>query len=145
MCYTNTESLVRPEVNQAIDALEKMMVDNLPKAHCPLGHDFGDWLYVRKIILHAGSKITSRIHRWRHPFFILFGKVKIWQDDGESWRIIEAPYDGMTERGTRRVLDALEDTVFITVHYNPTNTTDLSELEDWIIEPHTNNLLTNET
>jgi hypothetical protein len=62
-----------------------------------------------------------------------------------GWRIIEAPYDGMTEPGTRRVLDVLEDTVFITVHYNPTNTEDLEELEEWIIEPHTNHLIQNET
>lgn len=144
MSSISTKSLVRPEVNQAIDQLEKIMVDNLPKQHFPLDHDFGDHLYIRKLILPAGSKVTSRVHKWRHPFFILFGKVKIWQDDGKGWRIIEAPYDGMTEQGTRRVLDVIEDTVFITVHYNPTNTTDLGELEDWVIEPHTNHLLNNE-
>lgn len=86
----------------------------------------------------AGSKVTSKIHKHRHPFFILFGKVKVWKDDGKGWEIIEAPFDGMTEPGTRRILDILEDTVWITVHYNPTNTQDLNELEDWIIEPHSN-------
>lgn len=91
----------------------------------------------------AGSKVTSKIHKYRHPFFILFGKVKVWQDDGRGWQIIEAPFDGMTEPGTRRILDVLEDTVWITVHYNPTNTQDLDELEDWVIETHENKLLTN--
>jgi hypothetical protein len=136
---------VRPEVNQAIDQLEKIMVDNLPPVHCPLKHDFGHHLYVRKIIMPAGSKVTSRIHRYRHPYFVLFGKVKVWKDDGRGWEIIEAPFDGMTEPGTRRVLDVLEDTVWITVHYNPTNTEDLDELEGWIIEPHINHLIQNET
>jgi hypothetical protein len=144
MCYTNTESLVRPIVNQAIDQLEIKMRELLLPGKFWLEHDFGDHLYVRKIIMPAGSKVTSKIHKYRHPYFILFGKVKVWKDDGKGWEIIEAPFDGMTEPGTRRVLDVLEDTVWITVHYNPTNTTDLGELEEWIIEPHTNHLLENE-
>jgi len=73
----------------------------------------------------------------------LFGKVKVWKDDGNGWQIIDAPFDGMTEPGTRRILDVLEDTVWITVHYNPTNTKDLDELEEWIIEPHNNPLVNN--
>jgi len=132
------ESLVRKEANAAIDRLEIAMLERLPPVSCPLKHDYGYHLYVRKIIMPAGSKVTSKIHKHRHPFFILFGKVKVWKDDGKGWEIIEAPFDGMTEPGTRRILDVLEDTVWITVHYNPTNTQDLNELEDWIIEPHSN-------
>lgn len=132
------ESLVRKEANAAIDRLEIAMLERLPPVSCPLKHDYGHHLYVRKIIMPAGSKVTSKIHKHRHPFFILFGKVKVWKDDGMGWEIIEAPFDGMTEPGTRRILDILEDTVWITVHYNPTNTQDLNELEDWIIEPHSN-------
>lgn len=134
-------SLVRNEVNQAMDALEMALLDRFPQIECPLKHDFGDHLYMRQIIMPRGAKITSKTHKHRHPYFVLYGKAKVWKDDGQGWQIIEAPHYGWTDPGTRRVLDILEDTVWITVHYNPTNTEDLSELEEFIIEPHTNNLL----
>lgn len=135
--------LIRPEANKAIDALEVALLDHFPeKMKEFLKHDFGFHLYVRKIIMPKGSKVTSKIHKHRHPYFILIGKVRVWID-GKGWEILEAPFDGMTEPGTRRVLEVLEDTYWITVHYNPTNTEDLSELEEFIIEPHTNNLLNN--
>lgn len=133
-------SLVRAEVNQAMDALEVALLDRFPQIDCPLKHDFGSYLYIRKIIMPAGSKVTSKIHKHRHPFFMLLGKARVWLD-GVGWQTIEAPYDGMTEPGTRRVLDIIEDTLWITVHHNPTNTQNLEELEEWIIEPHTNKLL----
>jgi quercetin dioxygenase-like cupin family protein len=144
MCYTNTESLVRPEVNDCIDALEGALLDRYQKADFPLAHTFMPGMYMREIFMAAGSKITSRIHKFRHPFFVLRGKVRVWQD-GKGWELIEAPHCGITEPGTRRVLDVIEDCNWITIHSNPDDTEDLEEIEARIIEHHTNNLLTNET
>jgi len=134
------ESIVRPEVNDAIDALEDALLQNFPSVVCPLKHEFGDNLYIRKIIMPAGSRVTSKIHKHRHPFFVLVGKVKVWTAE-KGWEVIEAPFDGITEPGTRRVLHVLEDTYWITVHSNPNDTRDLKELEEWVIEPHENQLL----
>lgn len=138
------QSLVRKEANDAIDALEVALLEKYTKVDCPLAHTFMPGMYMREIFMPAGSKITSRIHRYRHPFFVLSGKVNVWQDDGKGWRLIEAPYCGITEPGTRRVLDVIEDCNWITIHGNPNDTEDLEEIEDRIIEPHTNHLLDNE-
>lgn len=144
MCYTNTESLVRPEVNDCIDALEAALLERYPKIECPLNHSFGDGLYVREIFMPAGSKLTSKIHKKRHPYFVMQGKVNVWID-GKGWQLIEAPFFGWTNPGTRRVLDVIDDTFWITCHANPDDTEDLEIIEQRIIEPHTNNLLANET
>lgn len=133
-------SLVRKEANDAIDKLELALLQRYSKIECPLNHTFADQIYIREIFMAAGSKITSKIHRFRHPFFVLKGSANIWLD-GIGWQYISAPYFGVTERGTRRVLDIIEDMNFITVHSNPNNTEDLDEIEESIIEEHINPLL----
>lgn len=133
-------SLVRDEVNRSMDALEVALLNHFPSIDCPLKHDFGEHIYMRQIIMPKGARVTSKIHKHRHPYFVLYGKAKVWID-GKGWEEIEAPHYGMTEPGTRRLLIILEDMLWITVHHNPTNTQNLEELEEWIIEPHTNNLL----
>jgi hypothetical protein len=143
MCYTNTESLIRPEVNEAIDNLEAVLLDNFNKIDCPLNHSFGDGLYVREIFMPKGSKVTSKIHKKRHPYFIMQGSVNVWIH-GLGWQVVNAPYFGWTNPGTRRVIDVLEDTFWITVHDNPTDTQDLWEIEQRIIEAHDNPLIDNE-
>lgn len=137
---SESRSLVRDEANAAIDALEAALLSRYPKIDCPLNHSFGDQLYLREIFMPKDSKITSRIHKKRHPFFVMKGKVRVWVD-GRGWQLIEAPYFGWTEPGTRRVLDVLEDTFWITCHANPDDTEDLEIIEERIIEKHDNPLL----
>jgi len=96
---------------------------------CPLKHTFCDGLYVREIFMPAGLRITSKIHKIKHPFFVLKGKCVVWTEDGEQ--IIEAPYQGVTEVGTKRAIIVLEDCVWITCHV--TNETDLEKIEEQII------------
>lgn len=142
MCYSNRQSLVRDEANEAIDKLESMLLQRFPGIDCPLEHTFMPGLYMRQIFMPKGSKITSKIHKHRHPFFVLKGSVKVWLD-GHGWQLIQAPYKGITESGTRRVLDVLEDTIWVTVHSNPDDTEDLSIIEERVIEEHDNELLNN--
>jgi hypothetical protein len=144
MSSTKKNSLVRDEANAAIDALEAALLDRYPKIDCPLNHSFGDQLYVREIFMPAGCKVTSKIHKKRHPYFVMQGKVRVWTD-GAGWQLIEAPFFGWTNPGTRRVLDVIDDTFWITCHANPDDTEDLEVIEKRIIEPHHNHLLSNET
>lgn len=142
MCYPNRQSLLRDEANTAIDVLEVALLDRFNKIDCPLEHTFMPGMYMRTILMKAGSKITSKIHKYRHPFFVMQGSVRVWID-GKGWGLIKAPFKGITEPGTRRVLDVLEDTIWVTVHSNPDDTEDLSIIEEMVIETHENKLLTN--
>ena len=105
---------------------------------CPLIHRFTPGLYVREIFNPAGAIIVTKKHRTEHPFVVSKGRVMVYTD-GEGWREVRAPHCGITKPGTRRVIVALEDTIWMTFH--PTTLTDPIEIEKEIIEPYTNPLL----
>lgn len=133
-----SELELNKEVSE-IDQLEKVMLDNFPMVECPLTHRFTDGLYVREIFMPAGSLITSKIHKTQHQYFVLKGKVMVWVDGEEQ--IIEAPYIGITEPNTQRVLYVVEDCIWATSHPNPDNET-VEQIEERILEKHENILLT---
>ncbi len=128
-------------INHSIDELEAVMLDNFPVIDCPVTNRFTDGLYVREIFMPAGAFITSKIHKTQHQFFILKGKAQVWIDGVEH--VLEAPYIGVTEPGTRRVLYILEDTIWATSHPNPDNET-LEQLEERIIQKNDNPYLTDD-
>ena len=118
-----------------IDELEAVMVDNFPIVDCPVTHHFTEGLYVREIFMPAGMLITSKIHKTQHQYFVMKGKCIVWIDGIEH--IIEAPYIGVTEPNTRRVLYILEDCIWATTHTNENNET-VAQIEERIIEKHDN-------
>lgn len=126
--------------NDRIDELEKVMVDNFKPGEFPLKHTFLDGVYIREIFMPKGSFITSKIHKTRHPFVVKEGVVSVWINGGKEV-LISAPFEGITEPGTRRILYVHEDTTWVTLHLNPDNE-DLEQIEDRIIEKHENLLLT---
>lgn len=97
----------------------------------PLKHTFGDGCYVRQITMAKGMLITSKIHKFDHPYFVLTGECSVVTDD--KIVRIKAPYWGMTKAGTKRILYIHEETVWVTVHV--TDSTDLKEIEGQIIAP----------
>ena len=44
---------------------------------CPLKHEYADGCYIRQIFMPKGTIITSKIHKVRHPYFILTGEVNV--------------------------------------------------------------------
>lgn len=134
-------SLARPEANAAIDAVEMVLREKFDPVECPLHHSFTKGMYIREIVMATGSRVTSKIHKERHPFFVMKGKANVWVD-GKGWELIEAPYFGFTEPGTRRVLHILETCHWVTVHHNPDDGEDLQVIENRIIEKHENIFLT---
>lgn len=118
---------------ERINALEQKMAGMFPPAECPVTHAFTPGLYMREIFMPAGTLLTSKIHKTEHPYVILSGKVSVWIGEGEEV-LLEGPYVGVTKPGTRRVLYIHEDTRWITFH--PTEETDLTVIEQKLIEPH---------
>lgn len=97
--------------------------------NCPLRHSFADGCYVREIFLPKGTLVVGKIHKHSHPNFIMFGKVVVVTEEGKS--IINGPRSLISPAGTKRVVLALEDTVWVTVHV--TEKTNLEEIEEEII------------
>ena len=90
----------------------------------PLKHTFTPGLYTRQITMPKGAIVVSRIHLHEHPFIISKGKVLVY--DGRSTTLYEAPYQGVTKPGTKRLLFIFEDTVWTTFHV--TNHSTLEEV-----------------
>ena len=92
-------------------------------------HTFVDGAYIRQITMLAGAILTSKIHKIKHPYFVLSGECTVLSEDGLC-RIM-APYWGVTEPGIKRLIYVHKETVWVTVH--ATDSTDLSIIEDEVI------------
>jgi len=77
-------------------------------------HNFADGQYIRQIVMPKGLLVTTKIHAKNHPFFIMKGEASIYSNNGVER--IKAPFHGITEAGTKRVLYIHEECTFITVH-----------------------------
>lgn len=129
-------------IGSKIDELEKKMAESDELLVFPLIHRFSDGLYSREVTLGKGCLVTSKTHKVQHQFFLLSGSVLIFDNEGKA-NYVSAPYVGITEVNTRRVVYAIEDTIWITCHPNPEN--DITqEIEKIIFEDYSNNLLTDE-
>lgn len=101
---------------------------------CPLKHSFVDGIYVREIRIPKGTLLTGKIHRHSHPNFLMSGEVSVFTE-GQGEERLTGPLSMISEPSTKRVVYAHTDVVWITVHHNPDNLTDLQQLEDLIIAP----------
>lgn len=135
-----SENTIIRENDGRVDELEAFMADNYQIVECPLVHRFTPGMYIREIFMPAGSLVTSKIHKTEHPFTVSKGKVAV-SIDGKDWEEFEAPYTGITKPGTRRILYIIEDCIWTTYHANPSDSQDVSEIEERIIEKRENNLL----
>lgn len=109
-----------------------------PQLHCPLVHRFTPGLYIREIFMPAGALVTSVLHKTCHPFVVSKGDVSVYEEGREVGRY-KAPYTGITQVGTRRLLYMHEDTVWTTFHV--TDKTDPDEIVQEITETEVNPLL----
>jgi hypothetical protein len=127
-------------MHDLVDRFEESIVGSgLPLVDFPVIHRFTPGLYIREIFMPAGSVLTSKIHKTEHPFVILKGIVSVWTAD-RGTVTLKAPYTGITEPGTRRVLFVHEDTVWTTFHVGDEDA--VEAIEERIIEKRDNCRLT---
>lgn len=96
---------------------------------CPLKHSFADGIYVREIFIPKGTFVVGKIHKHAHPNFLLKGKVSVYTEQNKL-EVLEAPLSMISAPGTKRVVYAHEDSVWVTVHANPEEDRDVETLEN---------------
>jgi hypothetical protein len=79
-------------------------------------HDFCPGVYRRWLRMRAGTYGVSAIHGERHFWALMRGVVDVWDTDTQQVQRVVAPYQGITEVGTRRVLVAVTDAEWVTFH-----------------------------
>ena len=130
------DQLTETKTVTPLDVLEKEMFRH-PQVDCPLVHRFTDGMYIREMLMPAGTLVTTVVHKTHHPFVITKGKVSVW-NNGQVEHL-EAPHVGITKPGTRRLIVIHEDTTWITFH--ATTLTDPVEIAETICDTKANPLL----
>lgn len=129
---------------EQIRALQDEMTAAAVEAGLPLTptvveHMFADKLYARKYAMPAGQLAITRTHKKQH-FIVAVGDCTIWTD-GAMKRLVGF-HCFITHPGTKRVIVAHADTLFITFHATDLTDPDaimaeLTEDEEGILEEST--------
>jgi hypothetical protein len=97
----------------------------------PLKHAFADGVYIRQMDMNAGSAVVGAIHNHSHVWFLLTGYLAVATEDNVEEFI--APCYVVAKPGSKRVIYAIEDSIFVNIHKNPENIKDIKELEAEIV------------
>lgn len=88
-------------------------------------HHFAPGLYVRVLYVAAGTVFTGALHRTRHFYSLMQGRVSVVDSHGHR-QDISAPHLGITEPGTKRAVYVHDDAIWVNFH--PTDKTDPDEI-----------------
>ena len=79
----------------------------------------------------AGSMVVGAIHNHLHVWFLLSGRLTVATE--ESVEEFISPCYVLASPGSKRVIYAVEDSIFVNVHKNPKNIKDIEKLEKEIV------------
>ena len=113
------------------NADEVNIVTHQNSEHFPLKHTFADGIYVRQMSMNPGSVVVGAIHKHLHVWFLLTGHISVVTEENTEDYI--APCYVVATPGTKRVIYANEESIFVNIHKNPTNTQDIQQLEKDIV------------
>lgn len=96
-------------------------------------HIFHPGWYERRLTVPAGMCIVGKIHRHDHILGVISGRAVVVSEFGRDE--VRGGFLDVSKAGVKRVVLAIEDTLFVTIHANPTNERDLAVIEAQHIEP----------
>lgn len=91
-------------------------------------------VYLREIFMPKGAVICGQRHKTEHFNIILEGAVRC-IDEAGNFYTLEAPYTFVSAAGMRKMFGVIRDCRWITIHPNPQNYRDTSELARILVEP----------
>ena len=97
----------------------------------PIKHAFADGVYIRQMDMVKESIVVGAIHKHLHVWFLLTGHITVATENTTEDYI--APCYVVSTPGVKRVILANEDSIFVNIHKNPSNTRDIDELEKEIV------------
>lgn len=94
-------------------------------------HHFAPGVYMREIFIPKGTTLTGKIHKTEHLNILSQGDLSVWTEDGI--KRLKASTVVKSQPGIKRVGYAHEDSVWITVHHNASDETDVDKIEEMLI------------
>lgn len=110
------------------------LIATLPPVETVTEHLFGTGVYVREMVIPAGTVITGKLHKTRHIFALVKGECSISTPDGP--RLIAAPFVCVSDPGTKRAVLTKTECIFLNIHQ--TDERDVDKLESQLIEHEPN-------
>jgi mannose-6-phosphate isomerase-like protein (cupin superfamily) len=117
---------------EKIQRLQEAMLPMQSKQPEPR-HFFAPGMYLRELVVPAGMLMVGKIHKHEHFLLVLKGRAEVISEFGRV--VVEAGHISISPAGVKRVVLALEDTQFVTVHVNKENSQDLAVIEAAHIDP----------
>ena len=125
------ESAIRQKIQSVTDYINDLIARGIAK-ECDWDaittHHFAPSIYIREVHIQKDQLVVGKIHKYDHWNYILKGSVFVVTKDGAIR--YEAPVHMLTTAGTQRLLYTHEDTIWVVIHPNPTDTHDLKKIEE---------------
>jgi len=125
--------VVNINIRKAIRRIEahiKSMPNALGADPFPLKHSFAQGIYIREIFIPKGYFVVGKLHRDSYLNIVVKGDMSVLTEEGVK-RISGARHH-VAPPGTKRFGFSHEDTIWLTIHSNPDNITDIETLEKMI-------------
>jgi hypothetical protein len=127
----NTEFIEKVEqLESSMLAMDSPLIAKGNSDMFPLKHSFSEGIYIREMFMQKGGLVIGKLYKISHTWFLLEGEITVATDEGVKHFI--APCYVYAPEGTKRVIQAVEDTIFVNVYPNPENITDIETLEDML-------------
>lgn len=112
-----------------VDALMQEVLA-LPQAECPVSHYFGPSIYIREVVMPAGTVVVGKYHKHDHMCNMIEGRMIVVNEDGEQMEVA-APSVFMAKKG-RKTAYIIETVRFQNIF--STDETDVEKLEHMMVD-----------
>ena len=112
-----------------INALYKDLLTR-PQTDCPVTHHFGPSLYIREVVMPAGTVVVGKPHKTDHMCNMISGRMIVVNEDGEKMEVA-APAVFMAKKG-RKTAYIIETVRFQNIF--STTETDIEKLENMLVD-----------
>ena len=119
-----------PITKEVVEAIESVMLQE-QQVECPVIHRFGPGVYVREVMIPAGTIAIGHHQKYEHMNVLLKGRVSIVNEDRSISELV-APMMFVGKPG-RKMGFIHEDMVWLNIYPNPNGIQDVDTLEaNWI-------------
>lgn len=101
-----------------------------PQVDCPVTHHFGPSIYIREMVIPAGTLIIGKPHKTEHLCNMISGRMIVVNEDGERKELV-APCVFMAKKG-RKSAYIIETVRFQNIF--STDETDIAKLEAMLVD-----------
>jgi hypothetical protein len=96
-----------------VEAVEHICL-GLPQVEMPVTHSFAPGVYMREILMPAGSFVIGHRHNTEHFNVILCGLCRVLMENEVAE--LRGPCSFVSKPGVRKVLHVIEETRWATIH-----------------------------